>query len=121
MAGIVFVCEFKQNGSVGIYIYYHKYWRPYNPVSEQEKRTTGNQKSYVNENRPHLIAVQYGLSNREEEVLELMLQGKDNKYISESLFISPNTLRHHISAIYKKTGVDNRVDLIMMNNPQKEK
>jgi DNA-binding NarL/FixJ family response regulator len=49
------------------------------------------------------------LSERELQVLKLMVDGRDNAEIGEQLFISPTTVKHHLSAIYKKLGTSNRV------------
>ena len=49
------------------------------------------------------------LSDRELEVLRLVADGKANNEIAEMLFISPSTVRNHISSILMKLQVDNRV------------
>lgn len=75
-------------------------------------KETDNDGGY--EQKAQILGERHGLSKRETEVLELMLQGMDNSAMADRLCISPNTLRHHISSIYKKTGASNRVDLILM-------
>lgn len=54
----------------------------------------------------------YGVSNRELDVLAMLLQGKKNKEIEEALFISPHTIRNHIAALYRKIGVNSRGQLM---------
>jgi DNA-binding NarL/FixJ family response regulator len=49
------------------------------------------------------------LSARELEVLNLLAEGKANTEIGEQLFISPSTVRNHISSILMKLQVGNRV------------
>lgn len=49
------------------------------------------------------------LSVREKEVLELVVDGKDNATIAQDLFISPYTVKNHISNILLKLQVDNRL------------
>jgi DNA-binding CsgD family transcriptional regulator len=49
-----------------------------------------------------------GLTEREVEVLRLIAQGKTNREIAEELFISLNTVGHHVSNILSKTGTTNR-------------
>jgi DNA-binding CsgD family transcriptional regulator len=51
-----------------------------------------------------------GLSSREVEVLRLIAAGQSNRAIAETLFISPNTVLHHVSNIFTKTGVANRAE-----------
>lgn len=52
-----------------------------------------------------------GLSPREIEVLSLTLEGKRNKEIAESLFVSENTIKTHLARIFSKTGVKARSEL----------
>lgn len=54
------------------------------------------------------VADEYGLSNREKEVFELLVQGKSNAEISRLLFISEGTVKVHIHNIYQKLGITNR-------------
>jgi DNA-binding NarL/FixJ family response regulator len=48
------------------------------------------------------------LTGREWDVLELMRKGATTAEISERLFVSPTTVRSHVSAILRKLGVANR-------------
>ena len=48
-------------------------------------------------------------TEREREVLFLLLRGLKNKEISKKLFISNHTTKAHVASIYKKLGVSNRV------------
>jgi DNA-binding NarL/FixJ family response regulator len=50
------------------------------------------------------------LSRRQREVLELLSQGLSNEAIAARLFISTNTVKFHIAAIYTRLGVRNRVE-----------
>jgi DNA-binding CsgD family transcriptional regulator len=54
----------------------------------------------------------FQISNREREIMELILQGKSNKEIEELLFISYNTVKNHIYNIYQKMGVNSRSQMI---------
>jgi DNA-binding CsgD family transcriptional regulator len=54
----------------------------------------------------------WGLSAREEEVVRLVRQGLSNPEIARALFISPNTVKSHLSAIFDKSGLRTRVALI---------
>ena len=49
------------------------------------------------------------LSDREIEVLKLIANGKDNAQIAGELFISPKTVKNHISNILMKLQIDNRI------------
>lgn len=50
-----------------------------------------------------------GLSAREVEVLRLLTAGRTNREIADALFLSPNTVRIHVTHILEKTNTDNRV------------
>jgi DNA-binding NarL/FixJ family response regulator len=49
------------------------------------------------------------LSDREIEVLKLIANGKDNAQIARELYISPKTVKNHISNILMKLQIDNRI------------
>lgn len=53
------------------------------------------------------------LTRRERNVLRAVVENKvrTNKDLAHQLFISESTLRNHLSAIYRKFGVSNRLDL----------
>ena len=48
------------------------------------------------------------LTERERETLELLAQGLTNQKIADALFISPNTVKRHLKAVFEKLGVNNR-------------
>ena len=60
--------------------------------------------------RPAAPAWPAELTGREVEVLRLIADGRSNRAIAEALFISPNTVLHHVSSIFAKTGVTNRAE-----------
>ena len=49
------------------------------------------------------------LSSREREVLALLTRGCDNGDIARRLFVSPSTVKHHVSRLLEKIGAGNRV------------
>lgn len=62
----------------------------------------------------------YGLSDRETEVLRLVQRGLSNKDIGEKLHISTNTVKTHLRAVFDKTGVRSRFELIARTNERTE-
>ncbi|MDO8212478.1 response regulator transcription factor [Conexibacter sp. CPCC 206217] len=59
--------------------------------------------------RPHPPHDDDPLSPREHDVLRLVADGKDNAAIAAQLFISPHTVKNHISSILTKLHVANRI------------
>jgi DNA-binding CsgD family transcriptional regulator len=53
------------------------------------------------------------LSNREWEVINLLLQSKSNKMIASSLGVSKRTVEFHLKNIYAKFQVNSRIELIL--------
>jgi DNA-binding NarL/FixJ family response regulator len=53
-----------------------------------------------------------GLSVREREVLALIATGATNAEIAARLFLSPHTVKEHISTLYRKLGVRNRAQAV---------
>ncbi|MES2762555.1 MAG: response regulator transcription factor [Bacteroidota bacterium] len=60
----------------------------------------------------------YKLTDREQQVLTLLVEGLEYKEIGSKINISPNTIRNHISNIYKKLHVTSKTQAIrvFLNN-----
>lgn len=59
------------------------------------------------------IAAAYGLTKRESEMMRYhLLQGLSTKQIAAALGISPYTVQEHFTAIFEKTGVRSRRELV---------
>lgn len=54
----------------------------------------------------------FGLTDRQQEILLLVAQGRNAKYIETTLTISESTAQTHIRNIYRKTGVHSRQELL---------
>lgn len=76
------------------------------------RSTTNKFETGAFEETYRLLAVQYGLTERETEVLGYLARGRTNTYIAEELSISPTTVRGHIRHIYTKLDVRKRQELI---------
>jgi DNA-binding NarL/FixJ family response regulator len=64
------------------------------------------------EDDPEDIAIRQ-LSEREHEVIELIGEGMKNQQIASELCISESTVRHHLTSIYGKLGVSDRLELLV--------
>ncbi len=53
------------------------------------------------------------LTGREQEICTLMVEGLTNRQIADRLYISEGTVKNYISNIYDKTGIHDRVKLIV--------
>ena len=64
----------------------------------------------------HLFCSTYLFTVREQEVFKHLLEDKNNKLISESLYISIGTVKTHVHNIFIKTDVSNRRELLQLYN-----
>jgi len=65
----------------------------------------------------HAVAhpkVEQNLTEREQEVLSLLVKGLNNREIGERLVVSPSTARYHVSNILAKLGVSNRAEAVAL-------
>jgi DNA-binding NarL/FixJ family response regulator len=53
------------------------------------------------------------LTEREVDVLRLMARGQRNDEIAEALFITNQTVKNHVRRIFRKLGVETRVDAVL--------
>lgn len=53
------------------------------------------------------------LSSREGEILECISEGMTNKEIADRLFLSPETVKTHVSRMLKKIGARNRTEAVV--------
>jgi DNA-binding NarL/FixJ family response regulator len=53
------------------------------------------------------------LTQREMDILELLVEGRSNRDISRALFLSEKTVKAHLAAIFRKLGVTNRTQAAM--------
>lgn len=64
------------------------------------------------DNNCHALANQYGLSQRQTDVLVLLARGYDIPTIATKLFVSENTVRTHTKKIYATLGVHSKREII---------
>ena len=59
-----------------------------------------------------LLMSAYGLTDREQDVTRLVLQGESTAAIAERLVVSAHTVQQHLKRIFEKTGVHSRRELV---------
>jgi two-component system nitrate/nitrite response regulator NarL len=85
-----------------------KYWIGHQAVSNPAKRL----KNYKNSKKNRALN-NYGLTPREMDVCREVVAGYRNKEIAGRLGISEQTVKHHITHIFDKLGVYNRLELTL--------
>ncbi len=66
------------------------------------------------EERCAALGKQFGLTERETEVLGYLCKGRSRTYIAETLFISESTVKAHIAHIYRKLNVSGKQELLSL-------
>ncbi|MDA2324688.1 hybrid sensor histidine kinase/response regulator transcription factor [Bacillus albus] len=76
---------------------FHRMWEDKEETGLVESRSDG---------------IEYGLTKRELEILELLSQGSRYKTIASTLYLSNGTVRNYASNLYEKLGVKNREEAV---------
>lgn len=63
---------------------------------------------------PDSLAKEKGLTERELQIARGILEGRSNKELAGELGISENTARNHIYNLYRKLGIQKRLDLVVL-------
>ena len=77
--------------------------------------------SAAQEKIDQMKAAHTGLSKRQIQVLNLLGQGKTNKEIAMALFLSPNTIKLHVSAILERLKLKSRTQAALLSSKLLEK
>jgi len=86
---------------VALLVFYRKWYRP-----SQARPIHGSQIDLDD------LSEHFRLTNREKEIMALLLEGKTNNEIEKELFISLKTVKSHVYNIYQKLNVKNRLQMI---------
>lgn len=80
---------------------YHIFYRFYfsSPIIKNEKTLSAN------------FIKDFSITKREQEIIIALLDGKSNRELAETLFVSEKTIEAHLANIYRKVGVKNRLEL----------
>jgi two-component system nitrate/nitrite response regulator NarL len=68
----------------------------------------------INSSRaPEVDTARFGLTRRETQIIGALADGQTNKDIANTFGISEYTVKHHLTSVYDKLGVYNRVELVV--------
>lgn len=81
-------------------------------LSDGDPAATGAELTATAHRRCVYLAQLNGLTDRELEVMELLVQGKTRSIVQETLFVSESTVKTHIKHIYAKFGVATITELM---------
>ncbi|GIN19607.1 MAG TPA: DNA-binding response regulator [Bacillus bacterium] len=84
----------------------HKLVREYRRLANQQNKGAGYQ-------QPEVRVPLHLLTSRECEVLQLLADGKSNRAIGETLYISEKTVKNHVSNILQKMNVNDRTQAVI--------
>ena len=93
----------------GIYIPPEILARENEPGTESSTKRTAS-------DRPHGSPADFGLTERQLDVLALMMRGKSNKAICRLLDLAEPTVKNHVTAILKALKVTNRTEAVVAVN-----
>jgi len=86
-------------------------WAPRRLLSKLIDRLLGPSDTSLTSAPPHL-------THRERQVLDLILQARSNREIARELGIEERTVHGHVGRLLRKTGAENRINLLMRaSNP----
>lgn len=69
-------------------------------------------RALIHVNRTGYQAMRYDLTDREKEVLALMIEGLNNLQIADRLIVSRSTVKFHVSSVLSKLGATTRTEAV---------
>lgn len=89
-----------------------------NPINIFEKPLPSEKKKLFEDTKQHTdeiartVSSEYGLTEREQEILGHLITGRSRPRIAEILCVTENTVNSHIQHIYRKIGVHSFQELL---------
>ena len=99
--------------SGGVYIPPQALSRLEPPLAASQPAASGSARASHPEQQPPASPADLGLTERQVDVLALMMQGKSNKAICRVLSIAEPTVKNHVRAILKALKVTNRTEAVI--------
>ncbi|QQZ10255.1 response regulator [Heyndrickxia vini] len=80
---------------------------------EEFRRLANRQSTGTGYQQPEVVRPLHLLTPRECEVLQLLADGKSNRVIGETLYISEKTVKNHVSNILQKMSANDRTQAVV--------
>jgi len=90
-----------------------QFLRTRNSGKESGQFGIGNTENTVGASSPGSVEKRFGLTRRELQVINALVEAQTNKDIAVTFGISEYTVKHHLTNIFDKLGVYNRVELAL--------
>lgn len=81
-------------------------------LGKSSKQSTATERTTDPTSALHALATSHGLTDREEDILALIVHGRDAQAIASQLYISVNTVRSHSKSIYRKLDIHSKQELL---------
>jgi DNA-binding NarL/FixJ family response regulator len=93
-------------------VFDHSIYFAYSSPARVETNATANGNGSLNGDAPHPTAPaeRHGLTRRELEILRLVSEGHSNAELARQLWVTEQTIKFHLSNIYRKLDVANRTE-----------
>lgn len=85
-------------------------------IDDNNKNDNNIDNNGINDNNASILEL---LTEREKEIVDLLLKGRTYKLVAEELFLSENTVKTHIKKIYSKLNIQSKSELIKILHKQK--
>lgn len=82
-------------------------------VDEAAETPSQGLRDFPRQTEPELCPRTYGLTKRELEIVTTVVAGYSNKEIAKKFLISEDTVKHHVTNVFDKLGVYNRLELAL--------
>ena len=80
---------------------------------QAENAQAARSTAHANSSQVEADTSRFGLTRREAQIIGALVDGQTNKDIANSFGISEYTVKHHLTSVYDKLGVYNRVELVL--------
>ncbi len=98
---------------VAIFLFFELKKRKQSSKVNDEEQAAATNISFETEEILRKITEEHNITEREQDVLRLLLEGKKRQDIAKKLFLSESSIKKYTSSIYSKIGVHSKIELIM--------